>query len=282
MITKVFLRDYSDDDIIAVEKITESIYFDKFKEFDKNTIKIILSESAVVGWAHIHIPNSSLYSGFIFIYVAPEYRRKGIGTWVYRQAESKMIPVGCNWWTSYPESKETDRFVLSIGFDYTNTNSYMVFNGNKHDFDSFGIRPCRLDDYPTAPDIWSREYADMHKRIGIPYHRHELTEDERQQEYEQFSASLHNSYVFEINGKIIGYGTLFDDNSGIGSVAVDRAYAGRGYGTKLAAFLTNECIKRGNMTPCLYCESGNDDAMHVYRKIGYTEVSRETVAIKNK
>ena len=152
----------------------------------------------------------------------------------------------------------------------------------KCDMSDDGIRQCRADDYPAAPDLWSREYADMHKRIGLPFERHELTEAERKQEYDQFVQNLRNSFVIESDGKIIGFGTLFDDNSGIGSVAVDRGYAGRGYGTKLTAFLTNECIMRGNNAPCLYCESGNDDAMHIYRKIGYTEESRETVAIKNR
>ena len=67
----------------------------------------------------------------------------------------------------------------------------------------------------------------------------------------------------------------------IGSVAIDRSYAGQGYGTRLTAFLTNECIRRGNNSPCLYCESGNEDAIHVYKKLGYVEISRESVAIKN-
>lgn len=144
-----------------------------------------------------------------------------------------------------------------------------------------GIRQCRIDDYPTAPDIWSREYADMHIRIGLPYKRHELTEEERKEGYDEFIRAISDSYVLEIDGKIIGFGTLFSDNSGIGAVAVDRAYAGHGYGTRLSAFLTNECIRRGNKAPCLYCESGNDDAMHVYQKIGYVEVSRETVTLKS-
>ena len=77
-------------------------------------------------------------------------------------------------------------------------------------------------------------------------------------------------------------GSLFGDHSGIGSIAVDQAYTGRGYGTRLAAFLTNECIKRGNPKPLLYCEAGNENAMHVYQKIGYAEQGRESVAVKNR
>ena len=74
---------------------------------------------------------------------------------------------------------------------------------------------------------------------------------------------------------------LFDDDSGIGGLAVDEVYAGKGYGTRLAAFLTNECIRRGCSNPCLYCETGNDNAMHIYKKIGYVEKNRECVAVKN-
>lgn len=281
MTSDILLRDYNSDDEVVISKITEPLYYEKFKEFAKQTIQLAVVDGVTVGWLHLTVPESSLYSGFVFIYVAPKYRRKGISTWIYRQAESRLAPVGCNWWSSYPESAVADRFVLSVGFDYTNTNSYMVHDEKMYEAETDGIRMCRLDDYPTAPDIWSREYADMHTRIGIPYEKHELTDDERKEEYKQFARDINNGFVIELGRKIVGYGTLFSDNSGIGSVAVDRTYAGHGYGTRLSAFLTNECIRRGNKSPCLYCESGNDDAMHVYRKIGYVEVSRETVALKN-
>lgn len=278
---ELFLRDYHGDDEAVVAEITEPAYYERFKEFNKRTIQLVFADGKVAGWLRLTVPESSLYSGFVFIYIVPEYRKKGIGTWVYRQAESRLAPVGCNWWSSYPESDTADKFVMSVGFDFTNTNSYMVHNDKMYEAVTDGIRRCRLDDYPEAPDIWSREYAYMHTRVGIPYEKHELTTDERKEEYEQFSRDINNEFVIESDGKTVGYGTLFNDNSGIGSVAVDRNYAGHGYGTRLSAFLTNECIRRGNKSPCLYCESGNDDAMHIYRKIGYVEVSRETVALKN-
>ena len=279
--TELELRDYSENDNAFIEKTTEPFYLDKFKEFEGEEIKIILLGKTAVGWAHVHIPGSSLYSGFIFIYIIPEYRRKGIGTWVYRQAEAEWIPVGCNWWTSYPASEGADRFSLAVGFDYTNTNLYMEHSGEPYVASADGIRQCRPDDFSAVSEIWTREYADMHRRIGLPYETHEFTEEDEKEAREDFLSNLQNKYVIEVDGKIVGQGGIFRDNSGIGSLAVDRAYAGHGYGTRLAAFLTNEIIRRGNNTPCLYCELVNDDALHVYRKIGYREVSRETVALKN-
>ena len=279
--TELELRDYSENDNAFIEKTTEPFYLDKFKEFEGEEIKIILLGKTAVGWAHVHMPGSSLYSGFIFIYIIPEYRRKGIGTWVYRQAEAEWIPIGCDWWTSYPASEGADRFSLAVGFDYTNTNLYMEHSGVPYVASTDGIRQCRPDDFSAVVEIWTREYADMHRRIGLPYETHEVTEEEQKESREDFLSNLRNKYVIEADGKIVGQGGIFRDNSGIGSLAVDRAYAGHGYGTRLAAFLTNEIIRRGNKHPCLYCELGNDDALHVYRKIGYREVSRETVAVKN-
>ena len=281
MNTEFQLRDYSENDYIFIERSTEPLYLEKFKEFDADTIKIILYGGTAAGWAHIHVPGSSLYSGFIFIYVCPAYRRKGIGTWVYRQAVKQWMPVGCNWWTSYPPSEGADRFALAVGFDYTNTNHYMVHNGESYLTSTDGIRQSRPEDYPVSSEIWMREYAEMHKRIGLPYEKQELTEEEDQEAYEDFLENIHRKFVIEADGKVIGEGGLFNDNSGIGSIAVDRAYAGQGYGTRLAAFLTNKCIEWGNQHPCLYCEAGNDDALHVYQKIGYSIVSSETVALKN-
>ena len=277
----IILKEYNSDDRSVIEKITEPLYLDKFKEFDAETLKVVCLDGKAVGWVHTYIPDSSLYSGFVFIYVSPGYRRSGIGTKVYRMAEEKLISAGCNWWTEYPASEASDRFCLFVGFDYTNTNLCMIHDGTLCALPTDGIRPCRADDFPSAPDIWSREYAEMHRRIGLPYERREKTEEERRQQYEEFIANLNNRFVIESDGRVVGYGVLFADNSGVGSVAVDRAYAGRGYGTRLTAYLTDECIRRGNAAPCLYCEIGNDDALHIYRKLGYTEKSRETVAVKN-
>ena len=41
------------------------------------------------------------------------------------------------------------------------------------------------------------------------------------------------------------------------------------------------CISRGCKNPCIYCETGNDNAMLLYNKIGYIEKNRESIAIKN-
>ncbi len=277
----ILLKKYAETDKNRVKAITEPAYGTVFDQFAGDTISLLLEGDTLVGWLHLDPPPSSLYSGFVFVYISPAYRRRGIGTFAYRQAEARLNAIGCNWWSSYPESEAADRFALAVGFDYTNTNSYLVHDGRNVPLCADGIRPCRIEDYPTAPDLWSREYAAMHRRLGLPYETREFTAEERKASYEEFCASLDRYFVLEIGGRIVGVGILFSDCSGIGGLAVDVAYSGNGYGTRLAAFLTNECIRRGCPHPCLYCEGGNDNAMHIYRKIGYVEKGQESVAIKN-
>ena len=260
---------------------TESEYIAKYNEFEADEKWAWEEDGKVVGWFHLYVEEDGVHSGFLFIYVFPEFRRQGIGTAIYRYCEEKLKASGCNWWSSYPESEGADKFALAVGFDYTNTNSYMVYEGGALDYPEEGIRPCVRADYPAAVDLWRREYAAMHVRIGLHYVEHEQTSEQIEAIRESFYKELGDHFVIEENGRIIATGTLFSDGSGIGSLAVDREFAGRGHGTRLAAYITKECIRRGTAHPCLYCEAGNDDAMHVYKKLGYVERSRETVAVKN-
>lgn len=278
---EISIRKYNDSDIDTVIRITEPIYCDKFKCFSRDKILLALVDDDVVGWIHIDIPESSLYSGFVFVYIMPVFRRRGIGTVVYKFAEKQFREVGCNWWSSYPESEVADKFALEVGFDYTNTNSTLVHNGETVPISNDGIRVCRPDDYKTVDSLWSKEYAAMHKRLGFPYEDREHTAEEEIEGYNDFCKNINSYFVLQVDENIIGMGSLFENNSGIGSLAVDRAYSGKGYGTRLAAFLTNECMKRGTKTPVLYCETGNADAMHIYKKIGYIEQKRESVALHN-
>lgn len=260
--------------------VTESNYRKNLIECPENDLNIVLIDNTVVGWMELYIPDKKLYSAYIFIYIAPEYRRKGIGSYVYRAAEIKLNHFGGNWWSSYPESSIANNFAISVGFDYTNTNSFMLHNGNTINTSNKGIRSCVKEDYLSVSNIWSREYAKMHARLGIQRKSAERTETDFAEGYSDFCINIDNYFVLESNGVIVGMGSIFEDNSGIGSLAVEHNHSGKGYGTKLATFLTNECIKRGCESPKLYCESGNDNAMHIYKKIGYVEINRESIAVK--
>jgi len=264
------------DDMI---NITESSYLDIFHSYSPDSVKIIYQANIPVGWLKFVIPESALYDGFIFIYVSPAYRRKGIGSYVYKEMIKEFQEIGCDWWSSYPALDAAEKFASFVGFDVITTNSELEHNGSLIPANTDGIRMCTIDDYPEVPNLWSKEYRRMHTRLGYPSEETPLTEDERREQFDDFCQNVNNYFVLEAESNIVGMGCLFSNNSGIGSLAVDHEFSGKGYGTKLAMFLTNECIRRGNPHPVLSCEGGNDNALHIYKKIGYSITKTESVAI---
>ena len=275
------IRRYAGSDEPAVANITAPAYKELLREYHESTLFVAEQNGEIIGWMHLSIPEERMYDCFLFIYVEESRRRNGIGRAFYREAEPQMLASGCGWWTSYPPSAAADAFALAMEFDYTNTNSHLVYSGKLNNAPSDGIRPYRDSDFPTAPDIWSREYAAMHIRLGLPWDKWaEPTPEEREESRRWYMERAHLTYVLEADGAVVGIGGLFSEEDGIGMVAVDSAHANKGYGRRLVSFLTDEAIRRGHPHPAMYCEAGNDNAMHLYLSLGYRVESSETVAVK--
>jgi len=243
---------------------------------------------AAAGRMHLHIPDETKYSAFVYLYVAPDYRRQGIGRAAYREAERRIRSSGCDWWSSYPPSETADAFCHEVvGFTYMNTNHDMVWHGDARTLDppADGIRPIEERDIPAGPGIWSREYARMHRELGIPYDEavptpEQIEHDRR--EIREHPERWSNVFLLDEGGVPAAYGAVFSDGDSVGAVAVDYGHRNRGYGTRMTAFLARECIRRGHAHPFLYCEAGNDAALYVYEKLGYRIESVETVAVKTR
>ena len=275
--------------LAALSALTEPGQRGKLDEYAAEPEKLFALErdGAAVGWMHLHIPDEAKYSAFVYIYVALAYRRQGIGREVYREAEKRIRVSDCDWWSSYPPSEASDAFCRNVGFTYTNTNHYMVWHGDARllDYPADGIRPIEERDIPEGPGIWSREYARMHRELGIPYDETVPTPEQIESDRREICEHPERwSTVFLLDegGGPVAYGAVFEDGDGVGSVAVDYAHRNRGYGTRMTAYLTRECIRRGHAHPFLYCEAGNDSALHVYEKLGYRIESSETVAVKTR
>ena len=286
------------DQASKLDPITPSVYQEKlrslWKEYENGRLFAFYENSTLCGWYFLFIPEAPLGSCFVFIFVDPIYRRLGYGTAIYRHAEKEMLASGHNWWSSYPADDGADAFALAVGFDYTSPNSFMVYesgtSSNKGEADitdadhtepgSVVIRPYEDRDYPLAADIWTNEYAKMHRDLGLPFNAPSKSDEDRKLEQAKYHKNRDFYFVVEKDGQVAGIGGLFDDNSGIGMLAVDSKYQGQGLGTLLTRFLIRECIHLGNPAPCIYCETNNPPAFHVYEKSGFKEKIRESTAIK--
>jgi ribosomal protein S18 acetylase RimI-like enzyme len=167
----------------------------------------------------------------------------------------------------YYYDPETQKFTDKLDFHFTTSSVVMEYTGAMISEPEItrNIRKCRGEDYARCSHIWNIGMHEMRVRAGYPDSKlYEPTEEDRQ----DFMDNLDNNFALEYDGKIIGYGAITEDN-GIGALAVDTHFSGRGYGTALAIFMTNEILRRGYGIVYSECEGKNFSSRRVHEKIGY-------------
>jgi len=229
---------------------------------DSKRLRIAEQDSKVAGFAY-----ASPYSGDcrVFVFVAPECRRQGIGTVLYAWAEKRARRSRSeSLWSTYYIAEESEGFVRKIGYDRLTGNDYMRYAGGLLPEKNFSIRNYTDADFDRVFYITSHAWHDLRLRTGVADSKVHTRSREIRRSYRR---SADTGYVLEDNGQIVAYGSFGEDM--IGSVCVDPALYNRGYGRALAIFLTNEILRRGNEAAELWCEHGNDNARHIYESLGY-------------
>lgn len=270
----MIIRNYMKQDETSIVNMTSGKYSDELKGYSREKIMIAEYEGIVGGYSYVS--SGAVGYFFVFVYVAPEYRRRNVGTKLYLEAEKRCLKAECNEiFTTYYEKDGTEKFVKKLGATYTTSSHIMKYSGGLISEKEMTIRQYKDEDYLRFHYIWSYGSHEMHKRIGLP-----VKEPFKMEEIyrEQYHNDRDNLYVLERDGQIIGVGGILGNS--IGCLAVDIHYNNHGYGTALAAYLTNQIIQRGNNEVYVTCEIGNDNALHIYEKIGYKKLYREYWAIK--
>ena len=229
---------------------------------DEKRLRVAEANGALAGFAY-----ASPYSGDcrVFVFVAPGYRRQGIGTALYAWAEKRARHSRSeSLWSTYYDPAESEAFVRKIGYDRLTGNDYMRYAGDPLPEKNFSIRNYTDADFPRVGYITSHAWHDLRLQTGDSASTIREPDEEIRRSYRRHADS---GYVLEDNGEIVAYGS-FGGNE-IGGVCVDPALYNRGYGRALSIFLTNEILRRGNGAAQLWCEHGNDNARHIYESLGY-------------
>jgi len=236
----------------------------RYEEYLASRKRLIVAETNgnLAGFAFAHA-----FSGDcrVFVFVAPEYRRLGIGTMLYQWAEKRARRARCeNLWSTYYDREESEAFVKKIGYDRLTGNDCMRYEGGLLPEKPASIRNYTDNDFTRVGYITSHAWHDLRLRTGVADSKVREPDDEIRRQYREHAGT---GYVVEDSGGIVAYGSFDEDT--IGSVCVDPALYNHGYGRALAAFLTNEILRRGNEAACLWCEHGNGNARHIYESLGY-------------
>ena len=139
---------------------------------------------------------------------------------------------------------------------------FKLFNNKKE----IKIEPLRLEDYHKCSNIWNMKAQP-------------LTEKWR----EEIASGNRNVFIYKINGEFIGEGALVLDTgdpdytiSGqrvyVSRMIVKKEYRNRGIGSEILEFLINKATELGFVEMTIGVDKDNENAMHLYRKYGFTEV----------
>ena len=255
--------------------------------FVPQTTLFIWSDMQIIGQARVrHYLNDNLKngSGHIAIWIAPQYRGKGIGTAALREVlnyAEDMIPEEEFYLCAEKDNEASIKMMLKNGGRKVGENSrYAFIRIAKSGFPLIpNIRPLETSEYPILNDFL---YEAIFIPDGVePPPREIISRPELRLYTEGFgSGSADFCLAAELNGKIVGavwarimsdYGHIDDETPSL-AISLYKPYRGKGIGTLLMKGMLELLAGRGYRRVSLAVQKANY-AVRLYKKVGFVTVS---------
>ena len=143
---------------------------------------------------------------------------------------------------------------------------YRVLNKAFKEFANTVIEPLKLEEYSKCSNIWNMK-------------KQPLTEKWR----EEIARGNRLVFIYKINGEFVGEGALVIDTGDpdytvpdkrvyVSRMIVKKEYRNRGIGSEILEFLIRKAKEMGFSEMTIGVDKDNENALHLYRKYGFTEV----------
>jgi len=217
---------------------------------------------------------------FLYVYVAPSYRCKGIGSkalelseQILSKGETKEI-LAC-YKTSSTESKAfAEKFCYKGNFQ----SKYMKYHGEKfnlNDREVANIRDYKKEDYSVAQKLSATAFHQM--RVNTGCFPESVVEKPSESSKKYWSETCDQRYILIDKDEIIGHARVVENE--IDSLSIKQEHQGKGFGRNFTKFLCNTILNEKHDYVCLYCVVGNK-AMFLYESLGFKEVYTAEFVIK--
>ena len=131
---------------------------------------------------------------------------------------------------------------------------------------SVTIELLQLKDYHKWSNIWNMKAQPLSEKWR-----------------DEISSGNRMVFIYKINGEFIGEGALVFDTGDpdytiphkrvyVSRMIVKKEYRGRGIGSEIREFLINKATEMGFSEMTIGVDKDNENALHLYRKYGFTEV----------
>lgn len=142
----------------------------------------------------------------------------------------------------------------------------MLFKSLFKKYNKISIEPLELKDYNKCSDFRNMNNLSMEEKF-----KNEIASGNR------------IVFIYKINGKFIGEGSLvFDARDSdytipnqrvyISRMIVKKQYRNQGIGSEILTFLIAKAKEMGYSEMTIGVNKDNENALHLYRKFGFTEV----------
>lgn len=134
------------------------------------------------------------------------------------------------------------------------------------DFFDVSIEPLKPEEYSKCSNIWNMKNQPLTEKW-----------------YEEIVSGNRMVFIYKINGIFIGEGALVkhtddsdytipDKRIYISRMIVKKEYRNRGIGNEILTFLVEKAKSMGYSEMTIGVDKDNDNAVHLYKKFGFTEV----------
>lgn len=268
----------------------EAIQYGKFRGLDYNAARDLLSNDAEAGADMLRVlaeqpelfitgvvedklvslaqVNESPSQSYLTVFVAPQFRRQGIGSAMVEYAQAKLRGSGTHKVsTSFRAGHQSSlEFARKHGYDKYFSSSFMQRIGEPFPFEDLPVRQYADKDYPESQSLYATAFHEMRIRVGdFP---DSMIAQPSEEERRALKEDAQNRFVYEINGEIVAYSHLSGNQ--LSSIAVRADFQGLGIGRKFVKYLCNEIYQRGSDKVDLWCVVGNH-ARSLYDSLGFRE-----------
>ncbi|MDR6550656.1 GNAT family N-acetyltransferase [Paenibacillus qinlingensis] len=222
-------------------------------------------EDKVVAIAQVNEPATQSY---VTVFVAPQFRRQGIGSATVKYAETILREGGTQKIrSSYRSGHETSlAFARKLGYDNYFSSTFMQRIGDPFLLDKLPVRPYSDEDYSITQSLYAKAFHEMRVRVGC--FPDSVIAEPSEKDRKAWNEDAGDRFVYEINGEIVAYSHL--SGHVLSSISVRTDFQGLGIGRRFVMFLCNEIYQRGHEKVDLWCVSGNY-ARSLYDSLGFKE-----------
>lgn len=203
--------------------------------------------------------------GYLHLFVLPQYRKRGIGCTLTRQALELAKQLGLHAVGGDYDCADSRaaRFALNIGFQRQFVSRYMGYQGGFLPEAKLEFVPYREEYFEQMQELISGAFYEMRRANDLKPYRFFWSEADRK----EFSEHASDFFLLFEQGEMVASGYAYGGE--IDQIAVRQEYRGKGLGRAVVSHGVNQSLRQGHSNIFLWVLEWNRPAWTLYESLGF-------------